>query len=72
MYTFMLDFEEAFDTTTHEIYKRKLISYGAGGRHSTQPLMNSIKGKLFSNGVGGIPSIQPHTNSEKVNSSAME
>ena len=29
--TFVLDFEKAFDTTSHELLKSKLFSYGIGG-----------------------------------------
>ena len=29
--TFILDFEKAFDTPSHELLKSKLISYGIGG-----------------------------------------
>ena len=31
--TFILDFEEAFDTPPHELHKSKLFSYGIGGKH---------------------------------------
>ena len=30
--TFILDFEKAFDTSTHELLKSKLFSYGTGGK----------------------------------------
>ena len=30
--TFILDFEKAFDTPPHELLKRKLFSYGIGGK----------------------------------------
>ena len=30
--TFMLDFEKAFDTLPHELFKSKLFSYGIGGK----------------------------------------
>ena len=30
--TFILDFEKAFDTTPHELFKSKLFSYGIGGK----------------------------------------
>ena len=30
--TFILDFEKAFDTPTHELLKSKLFSYGIGGK----------------------------------------
>ena len=30
--TFILDFEKAFDTPSHELLKSKLFSYGVGGR----------------------------------------
>ena len=29
--TFILDFENAFDTPPHELFKSKLFSYGIGG-----------------------------------------
>ena len=32
--TFILDFEKAFDTPTHELLKSKLFSYGIGGKTS--------------------------------------
>ena len=31
--TFILDFEKAFDTPSHELLKSKLFSYGINGRH---------------------------------------
>ena len=31
--TFILDFEKAFDTPTHEPLKSKLFSYGIGGKN---------------------------------------
>ena len=30
--TFILDFEKAFDTPPHELFKSKLFSYGTGGK----------------------------------------
>ena len=33
--TFILDFEEAFDTPPHELLKSKLFSYGIGGKPFT-------------------------------------
>ena len=30
--TFILDFEQAFDTPPHELLKSKLFSYGIGGK----------------------------------------
>ena len=51
--TFILNFEKAFDTPPHELFKSKLFSYGIGGKTLkwTDPFLCFRKQRVVVNGV---------------------